>query len=115
MHYILDENREPKEVELFEWVTWLEKADRVVKQEFGEDPNGFRYFISTVFLGLDYSFAEVDPPQLFETMVFKVDPDGNIDYAEEECLRCATWEEAENQHEAVISRRGFTNLEEKAK
>lgn len=54
------------------------------------------FLISTVFLGVNHSFLE-GRPILFETMVFE----GSS--SRETCIRrCATWEEAEVQHEATI-------------
>lgn len=50
--------------ELLTWAEWMEKNKRVVAQ----DQVG-PYFISTVFLGLDYSFG-FGHPLYFETMVF---------------------------------------------
>lgn len=58
--------------DLLEWGRWMEseegrKARRIEWTEVGD------YNVSTVFLGLDYSFS-VDPhrkPVLFETMVFE--------------------------------------------
>lgn len=68
MHYILDENCEVKEVTLYERAEWFESASRTVKQDHCIDSEGNKYFVSTVFLGLDHSFGRGDP-QLFETMI----------------------------------------------
>ena len=87
--YIL-EGYTPKPInDVFEWGRWFETADRIVaKTKIG------KVEVSTVFLGLDYSFGE-GPPILFETMVF-----GLMD--EEPQWRYSTWEEAEAGHlEAV--------------
>lgn len=51
--------------------------------------------ISTVFLGLDQSFGQCDPPLLFETMVFG----GRHDQYQD---RCSTWSEAETMHNHVV-------------
>jgi hypothetical protein len=56
-----------------------------------------RMLVSTVFLGLDHSFTPGGPPILFETMVFE-------DGASVECWRCATFDEAEAQHAAVVDK-----------
>lgn len=67
--YILDDEGNVVEVDdLLEWAEWIEKAGdkkRIAYDEVGE------YFVSTVFLGLDYSFGVGDVPILFETMVFE--------------------------------------------
>jgi hypothetical protein len=51
--------------------------------------------VSTVFLGLDHSFGD-GAPMLFETMTFC---DDDIDW---DCQRCATWDEAEEQHRQAV-------------
>lgn len=61
--YIL-EGKTPKRVEGPEWAKWFEKAERHVGLT---EKDGVK--VSTVFLGLDYSF-NVGPPLLFETMIF---------------------------------------------
>lgn len=65
-HWIL-EGKTPKAVDLMTWAKWLESPDRIIKQTNVGDVK-----ISTVFLGLDYSFSnEPDhEPILYETMVF---------------------------------------------
>ena len=90
--YIL-EGHEPKPVDdLLEWGRWFETADRRVDQtEIGP------YFISTVFLGLDYDYTGKGPPMLFETMVF-------VGGDEVFCARCSTWDEAVKQHQNAVSR-----------
>ena len=81
--------------DLFEWARWFETADRrVAVWEFGP------ILVSTVFLGLDHSFARYlnpeAPPILFETMLF-VCGDGVHQ------TRCSTWSEAEDMHRAAIA------------
>lgn len=94
--YILDEEGNVKpEYDLLEWGRWFENAGskRFLKQETIGD-----YWVSTVFLGLDYSFDYSDNhvPILWETMVKK---DGKwLDY----CNRYATKEEALAGHEKVV-------------
>lgn len=88
-HYILD-NRKAVPVDLMTWATWFETADRhVAKTQIGEVE------VSTVFLGLDHNYGG-GRLHLFETMVFG----GPLDQSQE---RCATWEEAEAQHEAACN------------
>lgn len=66
--YILDENGSPVECsDLLTWAKWTEenKEKTRIKQEL---VNGL--FVSTIFLGLDYSFIGIGKPVLYETMVF---------------------------------------------
>ena len=87
-NYILV-GKEPKQVnDVLEWASWLETANRIVEQtQFGDVQ------VSTVFLGLDYSYGE-GPPLLFETMIFGGTNDG---YQERYC----TWDEAEQGHKVA--------------
>lgn len=56
--------------------------------------------ISTVLLGLDHSFSDSDgPPIIFETMAF-------LDSGDEDCVRYATWEEAERGHANYVEKYG---------
>lgn len=89
--YILDGKRAVECPDPITWARWYESANRRVALE---TIDGVR--ISTVFLALDHSFGE-GPPMLFETMVFG----GPLD---EEQDRCATWEEAEAMHKAMVAR-----------
>lgn len=77
--------------------------------------------VSTVFLGIDYSFGQ-GPPVLFEMMVFGPENDkGEVQ------LRCCTWDEAKELHLKGVrkarswhhcpeapKRRSFPGPEEKA-
>lgn len=68
--YILDEHGNPAPCDTLTWAVWFEKHDRhVAFSDLGI------YKVSTVFLGLDLSWAPMlDPllyrPVLWETMVF---------------------------------------------
>lgn len=90
-HYILDGHKTVA-VDLMTWAKWFEKKiDRhVADEKIGEAR------ISTVFLGLDYSFGE-GPPLIFETMVFGGPHDMDQD-------RCTTWEEAEAMHKRMVEK-----------
>ena len=91
-HWILEEDHTVREASLLEWAEWFGKNIelRIVKrEEFNEG------VVSTVFLGLDHNYTGGDP-HVFETMVF--DKDGN----ELECHRCSLWDQAVDQHEAVV-------------
>lgn len=64
--YILDESGEAKEItDIVEWAKWIQTGNRRI----AEDEVG-NYTVSTVFLGLDFSFGKDSGPLLFETMVF---------------------------------------------
>jgi hypothetical protein len=60
------------------------------------------YWISTVFLGFDHGFGdELDPdyrPLLFETMVFRKDPQREGLGEDQEMERYHSWEEAKEGH-----------------
>ena len=56
------------------------------------------FYVSTVFLVFDHGTSD-DKPLWFETMVLKEDEKGDIDWRDEKCWRCETWQEAEEQHE----------------
>jgi hypothetical protein len=73
MHFILDEKGEvKKEPSLMKWAEWVgvEGNRRIAHTDVGE-----KYVVSTIFLGLDYSFSGSNgKPILFETMVFDREP-----------------------------------------
>lgn len=93
--YILDDRGNPVECDtLFEWGKWFEESfdKRKVQQD-----NIRGYFISTVFLGVDYNFGyENDIPILYETMIFKGEE--TLDF----CERYATKEEALKRHKEIV-------------
>lgn len=89
-HYILV-GKTPVACDLETWANWFETADRIVMYH---ELEGCR--VSTVFLGLDYSFGGREP-MLFETMVF-----GMNDHLDQYCARCSTWKDAEIQHHWAI-------------
>lgn len=91
---ILKDKKVVEVSDILEWGKWLETANRVVKQE--TLPNGLR--VSTVFLGVDYSFG-AGPKLWFETMVFPKDDFGDL-YVD----RYTTWEEAENGHKYIVKK-----------
>lgn len=91
--YMLDGHKPVKCPDLMTWAKWFETsgAERTVKVTTIGNVE-----VSTVFIGLDMSFADESPRQLFETMVFGGEYHGR-------CLRCATWMEAELQHDATVA------------
>jgi len=63
--YVLDEQGIPRqELDLMAWAKWFESFDRHIAKDEIKD-----VLVSTVFLGLDYSFNGGDPV-LWETMIF---------------------------------------------
>lgn len=89
------EGHEPIECkDVLEWGRWFGSADRVVAQTyFGKDkPEEIQ--VSTVFLGLDYSYGK-GKPILFETMIFGGEHDQYQD-------RCSTWDQAIEMHDKAI-------------
>jgi len=70
-----------------------EKSERIVKQQ-----KVGKYWVSTVFLGLDYNWTGQGKPILFETMVFKgKQSDLDMD-------RYRTWEEAMKGHILMVKK-----------
>lgn len=94
-NYILDKYKMPvKEPDLIHWARWMEKKDRIVKQEMVGDVK-----VSTVFLGIDHNFSHEGPPILWETMVFGGPHD------QEWMDRCSgSIEQAEAMHERMVER-----------
>lgn len=71
--------------------TWLRKIFSFIP---------LKPWVSTVFLGLNYSFVDNDgPPLLFETMAF----DGEHNELPEYTRHCSTWAQAEAQHAEVVA------------
>ena len=100
LFYILDEH---KNVIPASYVEWIENRDKnkIIKQE---EIDG--YFISTVFLGIDHAIHllnKIEPPLVFETMVFDKDKDayghGYGLYTD----RYSTYQEAEIGHKKAVS------------
>lgn len=89
--YILNGKEVVAEPNLFKWGSWLQKANtRVALDEI----EGNR--VSTVFLGLDYSWGDGDI-QVFETMIFGKN-------GGEVFERYATWDAAEEGHKKAVEK-----------
>ena len=88
--YILDSDGRPvAEEDLLVWAEWIERSD---KQRIIEKTAIADCTVSTVFLGLDYSFGDDSGiPILYETMIFGGNLDGQM-------RRYSTREEAEEGH-----------------
>jgi hypothetical protein len=100
LHWILDADlREVECPDVMTWANWYETAERHV----GEDRIcGYR--ISTVFLGLDHNWWPGARPLLYETMIFKIDPEATFGQATIKMVeRYATWIEAEEGHEKTVA------------
>lgn len=84
---------------LLEWAQTMENDRRIGFTQCGE------LEVSTVFLGLDHSFEPGGEPVLWETMVFKPDPDGIGGKEEAGMDRCSgSFEQAEAMHERMVAR-----------
>lgn len=97
--YILKDKTPVPVDDLMQWARWFEKADRKVQLDVIDS-----FTISTIFLGLDHGYN--GEPMLFETMIF---PQSDLTNWEDNELygyqtRCATWEEAEEQHRIAVSK-----------
>ena len=65
--YILDADGNPvPEPDLMTWGRWMEAGGR----QLAYTEIGGRYWVSTVFLGLDHNYWGNGPPVLWETMTF---------------------------------------------
>ena len=95
--YILDTDGRtvihPKSTQ--EWGKWFETEKRRVNETNIQKRGEGMIRVSTVFLGLDHRYGD-GPLQIFETMIFG----GRHD---QDCRRCATWDEAEQQHQDAIA------------
>lgn len=98
-HSIL-KDKKVVEAELLEWAAFVENPDnKVVKQEQVGD-----FWVSTVFLGINYAMSEDHPGLWFETMVFNK-PAGSKkleDWGEQYMDRYSTYEEAEKGHKKAV-------------
>lgn len=93
-------DREGKPLQLLEWARMCEGNEeyRIVKQEMvGE------YFVSTVWVGLNMSYWRYAPIKIFETMIFRIDEDMEIeDSIRGYQQRYSTETEALKGHEKAI-------------
>jgi len=97
--YILIDKIPVPEPDLLKWAQWFETADRCVAETTVLE----KYWVSTVFLGMDHNFF-AGPPKLFETMIFVLKPSGGKDYMGLDYMaRTSTWELALEQHQDAIN------------
>ena len=94
-------DKEGKPIDLMTWAKLYENHKYgVVKQTKTE-----KYFISTVWLGLDHNFNFLDndtPISIFETVVFPKNKDVNKIYEQER--HSANLEEAKAGHEEMVKK-----------
>lgn len=90
-----DRNGNP--INMQQWGALLSDPDyQIVKQS-----RGVGKLVSTIWLGLDHSFGVGGPPVIFETMVFRLNPDGEMIPHEIAADRYCTEEEALRGHEGM--------------
>lgn len=103
--YILKGKKVVSCPETLEWGKWMQKRKRILKQErIGQ------YFISTVFLGLDYdlniSGIAVENPLIFETMIFDEENKTEYNTPEEAFdgyqVRYRTYDDAMKGHKEAV-------------
>lgn len=82
--------------EVKQWAEMFESSERIVEQTMVN-----RYWISTVFLGLNHNWDDDGPPLWFETMVFEELSSGKTK-SDRFCRRYTTWAEAEAGHAAMV-------------
>ena len=90
MRYILNGKTPVLCDDLQNWAEYISVEVRRVKSTVTK--NGW---ISSVFLGVDYSFIKGGEPVLFETVIFYGPMDNCL-------MRCSTWDESEIQHDLMV-------------
>lgn len=89
--YTLNDKGEPVPcADSTEWGKWFFTHDRIVRQTKINNDTG----VSTVFVGIDYSFGTQKSPAVFETMVFGGPSDMFKRFS-------CTWQEAKLVHAEV--------------
>lgn len=76
-----------------------DEHNRIVKQE-SVIYKGKKYWVSTVDLGIDYGFDGI--PLYYETMIFAIEENGDINYRDLYCDRYTTKEQALAEHNKLI-------------
>ena len=66
-----------------------------------KDIKGDRYYVSTVRLPIDHQHKDEGEPIFYETMVFAMDSNDNVDYLDLHCTRYYTLQEAVVGHDNV--------------
>lgn len=83
-------------------MAWAKKSEDPEYKRVAEDHVG-RYWISTVWLGLDHQFGD-GPPLIFETMVFEKDETGEVNFADLDSDRYSTEAEAVEGHRLMVEK-----------
>jgi len=94
MYYILDDFG--NSIETKDVTVWAEFFKDVEKRTLALDNIKSMFQVSTVFLRLEHGEDSDGNPLLWETMVFGSD--------EEECIRAASKEDAELNHQNMVSK-----------
>lgn len=94
LYYKLDENKKVISSSLEEWANFIEGKLPTNYRHVGDDTIGNKR-ISTVFIGIDYSYSHGKLPIVFETMIFN---NSHGIYQE----RYATWDEAVAGHNKAV-------------
>lgn len=92
-HWILDKYLNLVRVDLHTWAEFFEDMEQ---RRIAFTRISPRITVSTVFLGIDYSFGSTGPPIVFESLVFG----GKHN---EEMLRYATYAEAVKGHNELVA------------
>lgn len=73
-------NRNGEPIDRDEWAKlFTDREYQTLRGDEFETSDGYRGFVSTIWLGMDHSLGDDGPPLIFETMVF-FDSDGPDDY-----------------------------------
>lgn len=93
-------DRKRRGISSIEWSLLQEDIDyRFVKQEHLD-----KYFVSTVWVGLNMSYLSKHPPHIFETMIFSEDEEENTkDSLHLYQKRCSSEQEALLIHEEAVT------------
>jgi hypothetical protein len=105
--YVLDDDGNVRPAETLEWGAWMQTAGD--KRRIGLTKVGDDRLVSTIFMGLDYSF-DPDPmrdpltyrPVLWETMALSEDPETGETKPVAQ-FRYASLQEAIHGHEEVVN------------
>ncbi len=100
MFYKLDDRKPVQCGNGREWADWFENAGEALI--VGQDEID-RFFILTVFTGIDHDGGE--PPQLFETLTAVDGHAGGV------AIRSVTWEQAEREHRRFVMKARIAAIE----
>jgi hypothetical protein len=97
-YYLLDDDNQPHPVDFEEMCAWRRSTENfnVLRKD---DVAGV--VVSTIFLGIDHGFGD-GLPVLWETMVFRREADGSINYTDIDGERYTSHADAIAGHTSVI-------------